>query len=130
MQLKNSIINFRSKCAISCGLEILGDKWTLLIVRDALFFKSTTFGEFRGSTEKIATNILTDRLEKLVRYGIMDKKKNLENKLKYDYSLTERGRQLKPVLMAIGKWGYEHIEGTQKDKVITQKYIDSKNERL
>ncbi len=112
MQLKYDNKIFRSECAISCALEIIGDKWSLLIVRDALFVKSKSFGEFKGSPEKIATNILSNRLEKLVASGVMKKEKNPDNKLKFDYSLTEKGLALKPVLMAIGKWGGDFIDGT------------------
>jgi len=112
MQLNSIDKDFRSECSISCALEILGDKWTLLIIRDALYLKSEAFGQFRSSPEKIASNILTDRLERLVRYGIMEKNNNPDNKLKFDYRLTERGRQLEPILLAIGKWGAENIQGT------------------
>lgn len=113
MQLNYSKNNFRSPCSISCALEIIGDKWSLIIIRDALMLGSKSFGEFKNSLEKIATNILTDRLEKLVAYGIMEKKQNPDNKLKYDYTLTQRGKDLKPVLMAIGQWGNDHIRGTK-----------------
>jgi DNA-binding HxlR family transcriptional regulator len=90
----------------------LGDKWTLLIIRDAIILGSKSFGEFISSPEKIASNILTNRLEKLVSYGIFSKTRNANNKLKFDYRLTEKGQQLKPILLALGKWGYINIEGT------------------
>jgi DNA-binding HxlR family transcriptional regulator len=112
MQVKRDKLKFRSPCSISCALDLLGDKWTLIIIRDAIILGSKSFGEFSSSPEKIATNILTDRLEKLVSYGIFNKTRNLHNKLKFDYILTDRGKQLEPVLLALGKWGYSHIEGT------------------
>ena len=127
MQLKRSDLNFRSTCAISCALEILGDKWTLLIIRDALFTNSTSFGQFRSSPEKIASNILTDRLEKLVKYGIMEKSRNADNKLKFDYTLTDKGHELKPVLLAIGKWGYGNIEETINIEQHIRKYKNLKS---
>lgn len=111
MQLRFTEQNFRSPCSISCALEIIGDKWTLLIVRDALFKGYNSFSQFRDSTEKIASNILTNRLEKLVSNGIFTKIKNPKNGLKYDYQLTEVGLELEPVLMAIGNWGLENIDG-------------------
>ena len=129
MQLNRNDLNFRSECSISCALEILGDRWTLIIIRDALFANSTSFGQFRASPEKIASNILTDRLEKLVKYGIMEKNKNAGNKLKFDYTLTERGQQLKPVLFAIGKWGSVNIEGTKDVKEQIKKYKKLKNKK-
>jgi len=113
MQLNYADLNFRSRCSISCALEILGDKWTLLIVRDALFINSTSFGAFRCSPEKIASNILADRLAKLVAYGIMLKIPNPHNKLKFDYTLTDAGLQLKPILLALDKWGYSNVKGVK-----------------
>ena len=112
MQLNIENINARSKCSISCTLDIIGDKWSLLIIRDAMFLKKTSFNEFRNSAEKIASNILTNRMEKLVKYGIMSKTQNPDNKLKFDYLLTEKGWELEPVLLTIGAWGKKNIEGT------------------
>lgn len=111
MQPKINKNNFRSQCSISCALEIIGDKWSLLIVRDAMILGKTSFNEFRHSKEKIASNILANRLEKLVAYGIFEKKENAEKKSKIDYILTELGRSLEPVVIAIGTWGFENIEG-------------------
>ena len=113
MQLINQKdIKSRSSCSIACTLELIGDKWTLLILRDALFFGKTFFNEFRYSPEKIASNILRDRLERLVKFGIMSKSQNANHKLKFDYILTERGKQLEPILWAIDEWGKEQIEDT------------------
>jgi len=115
MQLNCDNLKSRSTCAVSSALDVLGDKWTLVIIRDAMFLGATTFGQFRSSPEKIASNILTDRLEKLVNYGIMSKNQNPDNKLKFDYRLTETGQELRPILLALGKWGHKHIEGTSMD---------------
>ena len=112
MQLNYSENTFRSKCSISCALELLGDKWTLLIIRDSLLLKLTSFNDFRSSPEKIASNILSDRLEKLVRNGIMTKTKNESNKLKYDYVLTKMGLELEPIVMTLANWGHKNIAGT------------------
>lgn len=112
MQLSYKETKFRSACSISCALEIIGDKWTLLIIRDILFGMSKSFGDLRSSPERIATNILSDRLEKLVAHGILKKSVNKENRLKYDYELTEMGLELEPVIRAIGHWGHTSIEGT------------------
>ena len=118
----------RSKCSISCALDLLGDKWTLLIIRDALFKGYTSFGQFRNSTEKIASNILTARLEKLVSNGILTKTKHPTNQLKYDYKLTDIGQRLKPVLMALGEWGFENIEGANNVEDIISTYKEKKTE--
>ncbi len=102
----------RSNCPISSALEILGDKWTLLIIRDALFRQRTTFGEFRSSPEHIASNILAARLQKLVELGIFKKIPDKEHKLKIHYQLTKKGRDLKDVLLAVGSWGHKHLDNT------------------
>ena len=128
MQLRFTKQNFRSPCSISCVLEILGDKWTLLIVRDALFKGYTSFGQFSDSTEKIASNILTDRLNKLVTNGIFTKNKNSINRLKYDYELTEVGLKLEPILLAIGRWGFENIDEVNNVQDIIELYMNKKTE--
>ena len=111
MQLKINKKNFRSQCSISCALEIIGDKWSLLIIRDAMILGKTSFNEFRNSKEKIASNILSSRLTKLVEFGIFEKRENADKKSKIDYILTDLGRSLKPILIEIGNWGFENIPG-------------------
>ena len=111
MQPKIVKSNLRSPCSISSALEIIGDKWSLLIVRDAMILGKTSFNEFRVSKEKIASNILAARLEHLVTVGIFEKSENAKKKSKIDYMLTDLGRSLQPVIMAIGTWGYENIDG-------------------
>ena len=117
---------FRSKCSISCSLELIGDKWTLLIIRDALLLKLTSFNDFRASPEKIASNILSDRLNKLVSNGIMTKSKNPGNKLKFDYSLTEMGLELEPLVMEMASWGHKNIAGTNNAVEQARKYLSKK----
>ncbi len=102
----------RSDCPISCTLDIIGDKWTLIIIRDALFKGCTTYGQFQSSTEGIATNILAARLSKMVENGIFTKSKDDSNKLKVHYRLTQKGRDLEKVLMSVAIWGNSHIDGT------------------
>ncbi|MDX2362449.1 MAG: helix-turn-helix domain-containing protein [Crocinitomicaceae bacterium] len=117
MQLKKNKANFRSQCSIACALDIIGDKWTLLIVRDALILGKSSFNEFRSSKEKIASNILQNRLEKLVGLGIMTKSANTEKKSKNDYFLTDFGLTLKPVIKSVGQWGYDSIEGVNNSAI-------------
>ncbi len=102
----------RSDCPITCTLDLLGDKWTLIILRDAIFSGYTTYGQFQSSTEKIATNILAARLQKLVEEGIFTKATDENNKRKIHYNITPKGATLKEVLLTVGLWGSEHIEGT------------------
>lgn len=114
MQLYFDKESFRSRCSVSCALEIIGDKWTLLIMRDAIYRDYTTFSQFRNSTEKIASNILANRLEKLVSKGILTKTQNKQNLLVFDYELTKMGTDLKPVIEAIENWSISNINGVNK----------------
>lgn len=98
-------IEQRSECPISYSLDILGDKWTLLILRDMMFANKSSYGEFLQSDEKIATNILADRLNLLESQGILDKNVASDKKSKYIYSLTEKGISLLPVIMELTIWG-------------------------
>jgi len=118
MQLNFDKENFRSRCSVSCALEIIGDKWTLLILRDSIYRGYTTFSQFRNSTEKIASNILANRLDKLVAKGILTKTQNEQNLLVFDYELTKMGKELKLVIEAIENWSISNIKGVNKLKDI------------
>lgn len=99
----------RSECPISSTLDIVGDRWTLLVLRDLLDGK-TRFSEFERSPESIPTNILTDRLRRLVDTGLAERCPAKGRRV--DYELTDSGRALRPVLIALVEWGNDHIEGT------------------
>lgn len=101
----------RSCCPVACTLDLIGDKWTLLIVRDLLLGRSH-FREFSSSPERIATNILTDRLTRLVEAELAEKFPSPEQPGRDAYRLTEKGTTLGPVVQSLRKWGLEHIEGT------------------
>lgn len=98
----------RSDCPISSSLEIFGDKWTLLILRDVMLRGKNSYGEFLESEEKIATNILADRLKLLEKEGVLTKRVSPENKSKFIYSLTEKGIDLLPVIIEIMDWGAKY----------------------
>jgi DNA-binding HxlR family transcriptional regulator len=95
----------RSHCPISLALEVFGDRWTLLIVRDLLFAGKRRFREFLKSDERISTRILTDRLNALLEAGIITRADDPTHKQKAIYSLTEKGIDLVPVVAQIGIWG-------------------------
>ncbi|MEM8964100.1 MAG: helix-turn-helix domain-containing protein [Acidobacteriota bacterium] len=103
----------RSPCPVACTLDVIGDKWTLLVVRD-LFSGKTQFKELAKSPERIATNILTDRLERLLAYELIERVPSPEHRGRHAYRLTEKGRSLHVPLEAIAEWGLEHLEGTEK----------------
>ena len=100
---------FRSKCAVSSALDVMGDKWSLLIIRDMLFEHKKTFKDFSGSEEGIATNILSDRLSKLEEFGIITKGKLPDNKKANIYTLTEKGIELMPVLLELLLWSDKNV---------------------
>jgi DNA-binding HxlR family transcriptional regulator len=102
----------RSVCPIACSLDILGDKWTLLVVRD-LFAGKSRYKDFTTSPERIATNILAERLERLTGAGLVAAKKSHERAGSVTYALTARGKSLFPLLVAMKEWGLANIAGTQ-----------------
>ncbi len=102
----------RSPCPVSCTLDLFGDKWTLLVIRD-LFAGKSHYNEFAASPEKIATNILADRLKKLEQAAIIEKYPSGKVPGKFAYKLTDKGLSLYPVLEAIADWGLANIAGTR-----------------
>lgn len=98
----------RSHCPINLMLEVFGDKWSLIIIRDIMFEGKRYFRELLQSEERIASNILTDRLAMLEREGIISKADDPAHKQKYIYSLTEKGIDLLPVMVEIGGWSLKH----------------------
>jgi DNA-binding HxlR family transcriptional regulator len=103
----------RSDCPLACALDVVGDKWTLLILRDLLFGK-TRYSEFLGSGEKIPTNILAARLRHLEERGLIYGKPYQERPRRNEYQLTEAGRSLEPVIQALARWGTNVIPGTRR----------------
>lgn len=96
---------------MAATLDILGDKWTLLVVRDLLMGKRL-FGQFLESPERIPTNLLADRLKRLQETGIVRKRPYQTRPVRYEYHLTEMGSDLLDVLAAIARWANRHIPGT------------------
>jgi DNA-binding HxlR family transcriptional regulator len=112
MQGKREAPDFpRSPCAIACTLDLIGDKWSLLVVRD-LLRGDVTYGELQNSPEGIPTNILADRLKRLEQAGVIAKSAYQEHPVRYVYGLTEKGKGLSDVLGAVVRWGQKHIPGT------------------
>jgi len=101
----------RSVCPVACTLDLFGDRWTLLVVRDLLGGKSH-FKEFLASPEKIATNILAERLARLASNGLVERYPSDELVGREAYRLTEKGRSLRALMGQLKAWGLDHIEGT------------------
>ncbi len=100
----------RSDCPVSLALDLLGDKWSLLIIRDMLFFDKHYFGEFLAATESISTNLLTDRLRRLERVGIVTRSVDPKNASKIRYALTQMGVDLLPIMLQLIAWGGKYFE--------------------
>jgi DNA-binding HxlR family transcriptional regulator len=98
----------RSDCPISCSLDVFGDKWSLLIIRDIMLRGKLSFSEFLASEEKIATNILVNRLNVLEAEKILVRQVSPANKSKYLYSLTKKGADLLPIVIEIMDWGAKY----------------------
>lgn len=102
----------RSPCPVAGSLDLVGDRWTLLVIRD-LFWGKQRYGEFLASPEGIPTNILAARLVRLKAAGLVSRTRYQDNPPRFRYALTRRGRDLEPVLAALAGWGKRHIPGTR-----------------
>jgi DNA-binding HxlR family transcriptional regulator len=101
----------RSPCPVACALDLLGDRWTLLVVRD-LFLGRTRFKDFAASPEGIPTNILAERLDRLLRAGVVHQVPATPGGKHLAYELTEKGRSLGPILRGLRDWGLAWEKGT------------------
>jgi len=104
----------RSDCPISCSLDVFGDKWSLLIIRDIMLRGKVSYSEFLESEERISTNILANRLTVLEEENIISKSVSSTNKSKFNYSLTEKGVDLLPIVIEIMDWGAKYNENSPR----------------
>jgi DNA-binding HxlR family transcriptional regulator len=102
----------RSTCPIAGALDLIGDRWTLLVIRDLLHGRRR-YGDFAGASEGIPTNVLADRLKRLEAAGVIDSDRYQDNPPRYSYGLTAKGVDLKPVLGTLALWGKQHVRGTR-----------------
>ena len=108
----------RSTCPISTALELAGDRWTLLVIRDLMFAGKRHFREFLQSEEAISSNVLADRLNSLVENGIVTRRDDPTHAQKAIYSLTEKGLDLLPVLIAMSAWTQKHYPRTRRPEAV------------
>jgi DNA-binding HxlR family transcriptional regulator len=113
----------RSYCPINLSLEIFGDTWTLLVLRDMMFAGKRHFRELLQSEEGIASNILSDRLARLVEHGLLTKADVPTHKQKAIYSLTEKGIALLPVIVQIGAWGSRWVPDAKKLDATARRFL-------
>ena len=106
---KLKIRDNRSGCPISTCLEIIGDNWSLILIRD-LFFERTTFTEFMNSPEKISSNILSDRINKLQKYNLIEYRLHPQNRKVKQYYLTKSGIELYPLIYDLLIWSKNHLD--------------------
>jgi len=106
---KLKIRDNRSGCPISTSLEIIGDNWSLILIRD-LFLERTTFTEFMNSPEKISSNILSDRINKLHKYNIIEYRLHPQNRKVKQYYLTKSGIELYPLIYDLIIWSKQHLD--------------------
>jgi len=104
-----NVFEYRSDCPLAKTLEVIGDRWSLIIIRD-LALGAKTYSELENNPEKITTNILANRLKKLTTFSIVEKTLYQERPKRYTYGLTHKGKCLIPVLLELVKWGEEHID--------------------
>jgi len=102
----------RSNCPVACTLDLVGDRWTLLVIRD-LMRQRSRFGELLNSPERIPTNILADRLKRLERAGVISSSRYNEHPPRYEYALTEKGLELGRAINALASWGLKYVPGTK-----------------
>lgn len=102
----------RSHCPVACTLDLIGDRWTLLVIRDLIFGKHY-FDEFLASPEGIATNILAARLKFLEEEGLAISERDPGDRRRVRYELTERGKSLRRLLAGVARWGLKNIPGTK-----------------
>ena len=110
MEFENT--RWRSLCPVARTLDLVGDRWTLLVVRDLLHGK-THFDQFLESPEGIATNILTQRLRQLEEWGLIERRKDLADARRFAYRLTEEGEKLRQLVRVIAMWGQKHFPDSE-----------------
>jgi DNA-binding HxlR family transcriptional regulator len=113
--------NKMTGCPITYGMNMFGDKWSLIIIRDMALLGKRYYGDFLKSSENISTNILADRLVSLEEKGIILKKTDETNRSKNIYSLTEKGKDLIPLLVSIADWAIKYDEDTTAPKEFINK---------
>ena len=118
----------RSECPISCSLDIFGDKWSLLIIRDMMFFNKSTYGDFLKSAEGIATNILASRLQGLEENKLIEKLEHPDSKAKVLYKLTQKSIDLLPIIVEIQLWAEKYFNIPAELKTLLKEAKKDKEE--
>jgi DNA-binding HxlR family transcriptional regulator len=127
----NDVVQFRSLCPVATGLDVLGDKWTLLILRDMLFLHKSTFNEFKAAPELMPSKMLSNRLKKLESLGFLSRKKGEINKKNVHYLLEVKGMETFPIMVEMAlfttEFYYNHLGDTYTGVVKTRMKNDKDN---
>jgi DNA-binding HxlR family transcriptional regulator len=127
----DTVVQFRSLCPVATGLDVFGDKWTLLILRDMLFLHKSTFNEFKAAPELMPSKMLSNRLKKLESLGYLSRKKGEANKKNVHYLLEEKGMETFPIMVEIALFTtdfyYDHLGDTYTEVVKTRMKNDKDN---
>ncbi|MFD3408454.1 helix-turn-helix domain-containing protein [Aquirufa sp. HETE-83D] len=127
----DTVVQFRSLCPVATGLDVFGDKWTLLILRDMLFLHKSTFNEFKAAPELMPSKMLSNRLKKLESLGYISRKKGEVNKKNVHYLLEEKGMETFPIMVEIALFTtdfyYDHLGDTYTEVVKTRMKNDKDN---
>jgi len=127
----DTVVQFRSLCPVATGLDVFGDKWTLLILRDMLFLHKSTFNEFKDAPELMPSKMLSNRLKKLESIGFLSRKKGVVNKKNVHYLLEEKGMETFPIMVEIALFTtdfyYDHLGDTYTEVVKTRMKNDKDN---
>ena len=128
---KDTVTQFRSLCPVATGLDVFGDKWTLLILRDMLFLHKSTFNEFKAAPELMPSKMLSNRLKKLESLGFLSRKKGEINKKNVHYLLEEKGIETFPIMVEMAlfttEFYYDHLGDTYTGIVKTRMRNDKEN---
>jgi DNA-binding HxlR family transcriptional regulator len=117
-----------SGCPIAYGLDIIGDRWSLLVIRDIMIRGNKTYSDFLEAEEGIASNILNDRLKKLTNLGILDKSRDPNNRRSFVYELTEKGHDLAPLVIEMVIWSSKHDTRENASKEVLAKVLEDKRQ--
>lgn len=115
----------RSRCPVACTLDVVGDRWSLLIVRDLILGKHR-YAEFAESSEGIPSNILADRLKRLVAAGLVKATRYSAHPPRVEYSLTAAGEDLRPIVRAMSDWGVKHAGGRLPPEVAARRAAEAR----
>jgi DNA-binding HxlR family transcriptional regulator len=128
---KDSQVMFRSLCPVATGLDVLGDKWTLLVIRDMMFLHKSTFNEFKAAPESMPSKMLSNRLKKLESLGFISRKQGEKNKKTVYYILEDKGIETFPIMVEIALFTtdfyYDHLGDTYTEIVKTRMKHDREN---